>query len=275
MNPLRRTSTRKFVEALRRQDNTDGYESERYGQTSRAFSPKLGKPFANIDQWPPPANYRGKGHKKPAMAKTSLLQKPRWREIAKEDEVEPGWTRVMPPGEGKPLADSVRAKGFKKVKHYAGGSSGGVPSWIMRKEQARLEAEARGEVVEERDSRLGSRTPGGRATGRSASNGRDEAAAPVGRSKSYDRAAGPSSAPRRSFGDRIGTSAFSRTHNRPPSARLTCLHAYLYPGVMKSFAQDLALRPERPQRDSSTPSPVQRFTAPVKPSQAQRQREQR
>jgi hypothetical protein len=148
-DPLRSPSTRKFVESLRRNDHDTNYLSDRYGQASRAFSPKLGKPFANLDQWPPPAYYRGKGHKKPAMALTSLMQKPRLREVSREEEVEPGWTRVLPPDEGRPLAEKMRAKGFKKVKHWAGGKSGGVPGWILRKEEARMEAEARGEVYVE------------------------------------------------------------------------------------------------------------------------------
>lgn len=167
------TSTRKFVEALRREDPYDGYASERAGQSSRAFSPKLGKPFANLDRWPPPGNYVGKGHKKPAMTQTSLLQKPRLREVSREADLEPGWTRVLPPGEGQSLADTLRAKGFKKVKHYNGGVKGGVPPWILRKEQARLEAEERGEVPQERDIRnaRGAAGPSTRSPNSSGSRG--------------------------------------------------------------------------------------------------------
>lgn len=141
---LRQTSTRKFVEELRRRDEF-GNVTARYGQASRAFSPQLPKPFASLDRWPPPASYRSKGHHKPAMTQTSLRQKPALREVASEAELFKGWTHVGPPdADARALAQTLKTRGFKKVKHFAGGVSGGAPGWIRDKEQSRLAQNARG-----------------------------------------------------------------------------------------------------------------------------------
>lgn len=133
-DPMRRSGMRKFVEDLRRRDD-DGATTARFGQGSRAFSPAAPKPFASLDRWPPPKTYVGKGHHKPVGTQTNLRRKPELRAVSSEEDFKK-WTQVLPGG-GRTLNDTLKHKGFKKVRHFEGGRSGGAPSWIFDKEKTR------------------------------------------------------------------------------------------------------------------------------------------
>lgn len=101
----------------------------RSGLRTRGLSP---------DVWPPPASYKSKGAKGTPLRPSSTANPPARSVTAPIIAPEGGWKRVTIRNEADGPLAGPQGRPFKKVKHFAGGVSGGVPSWIRSKQERAL-----------------------------------------------------------------------------------------------------------------------------------------